>query len=272
MIKIKDFSVRTGFSIRMLRYLEEVGVLIPARDSNNYRIYSPGQIDNALWIKKLQNLGFQLKEIELLNNNPSTDLDVLRNVLRREQEIAEIKSESIPVLKAMVDFLSDGNTTIQEYYKNKKPQNTKMTTLGGEEKFHRTAYSIPILKSIYEDHLTIDANVELMKTDLMKFSEWFENCAYLPIVFSVLKESSFVFGKDISQQFIDGYEQSWKKFLPEMGFRKLNDFSKEDVAQLMGPHDIIIRTTFMYKDTNVKGEIVIPYAPIYTMSQLSNKI
>ena len=273
MIKIKDFSIETGFSIRMLRYLEEVGVLTPTRDDNNYRIYNAAQIEDALWIKKLQNLGIQLKEIELLNgSDPTEHLKVLRNVLIREQEIAEIKSESIPVLKSMVDFLTVKKKTIQEYYKNEIPQSRKMKTLGGEEKFHRTAYSIPILRNIYEDHLTVDANIELIATDLMKFSEWFGDCDYLPNVFSVLKESSFVFGKDINQNFIDGYEQSWKKFLPEMGFSKLDDFAKEDVAQLMGPHDIIIRSTFKYKDTGIEGEIVIPYAPVYTMSQLSNKV
>lgn len=47
MIKIKDFSKETGFSVRMLRYLEEVGVLVPQRDQNNYRSYAYGQIAEA---------------------------------------------------------------------------------------------------------------------------------------------------------------------------------------------------------------------------------
>jgi hypothetical protein len=42
---------------------------------------------------------------------------------------------------------------------------------GGDSKFHRTTYTIPILRNIYEDHLTIDANIELIRTDLMKFQE-----------------------------------------------------------------------------------------------------
>lgn len=272
MIKIKDFSTETGFSIRMLRYLEEVGVLVPSRDSNNYRVYKSEHIEEALWIKKLQNLGIQLKEIEILKGDePTKHLELLKSVLIREQDIAEIRSETIPILKSMVDFIEVKKSTIQEFYKNEVPQNRKMKTLGGDEKFHRTAYSIPILRNIYEDHLTVDANIELIATDLMKFGEWFENCGYLPEVFSVLNESSFVFGREINQNFINGYEVSWKKFLPEMGFKKLDEFLKEDVVQLMGPHDIIIRTTFKYIDTGIEGEIVIPYAPVYTMSQLSNK-
>lgn len=273
MIKIKDFSSETGFSIRMLRYLEEVGVLIPVRDQSNYRVYSAEHIKDAIWIKGLQNLGIQLKEIETLKvNDPKLHLKTLKNVLQREQEIAEIKSETIPVLKSMIDFLIAKETTIQEYYKNEIPKNRKMKTLGGVEKFQRTAYNISILRKIYEDHLTIDANIDLITTDLMKFSEWFNECDYVPMVFSVLNESSFVFGKDINQSFIDGYEQAWKKFLPAMGFIRLEDFSKDDVAQLMGPHDIVIRSIFKYKDTGIEGEIIIPYTPIYTMSQLSIKV
>lgn len=39
----------------------------------------------------------------------------------------------------------------------------------------------------------------------------------------------------------------------------------------MGPHDIVIPSQFKYKETQKEGKIVIPYAPIYTMSQLSKK-
>lgn len=204
-------------------------------------------------------------------NNPKLHLKTLKNVHLREQEIAEIKSETIPVLKSRIDFFAAKETTIQEYYKSEIPPNRKIKTLGGNEKFQRTAYNISILRKIYEDHLTIDANIDLMATDLMKFSKWFNECDYVPMVFSVLNESSFVFGKEINQSFIDGYEQAWKKFLPAMGFIKLEDFSKDDVGQLMGPHEIIIRSIYKHKDSGIEGEIIIPYTPIYTMSQLSFK-
>ena len=74
-----------------------------------------------------------------------------------------------------------------------------------------------------------------------------------------------------SDSFIHGFEIAWRKFLPEIGFKRLSDFSREDISQLMGPHDIVIRTQFTYIETESEGEVVIPYAPIYTMSQLSKK-
>ncbi len=272
MIKIKNFAEQTGYSIRMLRYLEEIGLLTPSRDHNSYRIYNVNQVEEANWIKKLQDLGIQLKEIkELYSDDQKVQLKVLESALSREQEIAEIKSDTIPVLKNIIEFIKKEGNELKTYFEVGRALPKKMRTLGGDEKFHRTAYNIPILKNIYEDHLTIDANIDLIATDLMKFSEWFDNCDYIPDVFTVLRESSFVFGKDINQGFIQGYEKAWKKFLPEMGFKRLDDFIKEDVSQLMGPHDIIIRSTFKYKDTGVDGEIIIPYTPIYTMSQLSNK-
>lgn len=272
MLSIKDFSKKTDYSIRMLRYLEEVGVLTPKRDSNNYRIYSDEQVDLAQKIKRLQNLGVQLKEVEGIQAGDKVkQIEILKRTLLREQEIAEIKSDSIPELKNIIDYISKYDGDIDSYFQNKKTFSKKLRTLGGEEKFHRTAYSIPILRNIYEDHLTIDSNIELIQTDLMKFSEWYLDCDDSVQVFSVLRESSFVFGKNITQKFIDGYELAWKKFLPEMGFMTLEGFQKNDVSQLMAPHDIIIRTTFKYKDSGKEGEIVIPYTPIYTMSQLSNK-
>lgn len=272
MIKIKDFAAKTNFSIRMLRYLEDIKLLIPLRDSNNYRIYSESQVDIARGIKNLQDLGVQLKEIEeLKSDSPEEHFRIVSKVLQREKDIAEIKSETIPELKAIVDTIKSKNITIHQYF-NEKPRDERfLKTIDEDSKFHRTAYKIPILRNIYEDHLTIDANIELIQTDLMKFKEWTEELDYIPCVYSILNESTFVIGSHITQEFINGYEKAWKKYLPKMGFKKLEDFLKEDVEQLFSPHDMVIRSTFRYKDTGVEAQIVIPYTPIYTMSELSNK-
>lgn len=272
MIKIKDFAEKTGFSIRMLRYLEEVEVLVPSREQNNYRVYSTAQIESAKKIKKLQLLGVQLKEIQLLQTNQrAVQITTLENVLRREQEISEMKSDSIPELKNILELLKHSKAELDECIGQKNVALKKFKTLGGDQKFHRTAYNIPILKNIYEDHLTIDANIELICTDLMKFQQWYQECDYPVDVFSVLRESTFVLGKNIDDQFIEGYEQAWRKFLPDMGFKRMEEFTQEDVGQLMGAHDIVIRTQIKYRDSGLTGEIVIPYSPIYTMSQLSHK-
>ena len=65
----EDFAEQTGFSIRMLRYLEEVEVLVPKREESNYRVYCDDQIEAAKKIKKLQVYGVQLKEILIVFRN-----------------------------------------------------------------------------------------------------------------------------------------------------------------------------------------------------------
>lgn len=270
MITIKEFSKKVDYSIRMLRYLEEVGLVIPQRANNNYRFYSEFQISEVNKIKKLQNLGLQLKEIELLlKSNLSEQVATLSNALEREQEIAEIKSDSVPELKVIIDFLNLNKGGIEDYLSKEVERPKKMKTLGDDEKFNRTAYSVPVLKNIYEDHLTIDANIELIATDLLKFKQWYEELKTTPQVFSAFRESSFVFGQNITDAFIEGYETAWKKYLPKVGMQPLEGFNSKEVKDLMGPHDIIIRSSFKYKDTGLEGEIVIPYTPLFSMSMMT---
>lgn len=44
-----------------------------------------------------------------------------------------------------------------------------------------------------------------------------------------------------------------------MGFKKLEDFLREDVEQLFGSHVVVIRFTFKYKDTGMEAQVVTPY-------------
>lgn len=270
MYQIKEFSQTVGLSLRMLRYIEDAGLLIPKRSENNYRIYQNTQVNEAKVIVKLQSLGFQLKEIKNLFDGEQKD-QVVQKVLDRELDIAELKSDSIPELKALLQFIKAGEFDLNIFFETKNAQGRKMKSLWGEEKFHRTAYSIPILRNIYEDHIAIDANIELIATDLMKFGQWLEEASYIPEVFSAFNESSFFFGHNITEDFIRGYEEAWKRFLPPVSLKPLKDFTKGEVKELMGIHDVVIRTEFKYHDTAVAGQIIIPYTPIYTMTELKKR-
>jgi len=270
MIQIKDFSKKSGFSIRMLRYLEEQELLIPIRGDNNYRYYKPEQYEQAEYIKSLQNLGFQLKEIkELQEGKHDDEIRIVTKVLEREKEVAEIKSESIPLLRYLLDQLRESNKPLSNILKSSPEKERKMKTMGGEERFQRIAHSIPLLRTIYEDYIEKEADVELVATDFMKFGQWYDELKSTPQVYSIFSESSFAFGINVQDSFLTGYRKAWKQFLPDIGLNPETDFNKEDVGQLMGIHDIIIRTEFKYKDGSI-GFIVIPYTPIFTMTRFKN--
>ncbi len=64
MFKIQEFSERTGISKRMLRYLEEQGLLIPERRENDYRLYTAEHLSEIRWILFWQRLGFSFVQIK----------------------------------------------------------------------------------------------------------------------------------------------------------------------------------------------------------------
>lgn len=97
MFKIGEFSKITQVSVRMLRYYDENNLLKPAAiDSiTGYRQYLAGQIDDLNRIVFLRDMGFGVKEIREMVQNPDTDkikkyleaqLQKTRDTIRDEEE------------------------------------------------------------------------------------------------------------------------------------------------------------------------------------------
>lgn len=71
MLKIGDFSKLSRVSIRMLRYYDKIGLLVPKSIDNftNYRYYSEDQLPVAERITALRDMGFSLATVsEILKN------------------------------------------------------------------------------------------------------------------------------------------------------------------------------------------------------------
>jgi MerR family transcriptional regulator, copper efflux regulator len=75
-LTIADAAARTGWSARMLRYLETVGLVVPARTAAGYRIYGTGEL-------------LQLRQLKLLRQRFGLELDEVAFAarLRREPEL-----------------------------------------------------------------------------------------------------------------------------------------------------------------------------------------
>lgn len=119
MLKIGDFSKLSRISIRMLRYYDEMGLLVPEQvdDFTGYRYYSENQLPKAGRIQALKNLGFGLSVIqEILDNydNPEA-MEQFLQIRRKElyEEEKEIKGR-IRLLDSTLEWLrKDG--TIMNY-------------------------------------------------------------------------------------------------------------------------------------------------------------
>jgi MerR family transcriptional regulator, copper efflux regulator len=59
-----EVARKTGFPAPTIRYYEEIGLLKkPTRQTSGYRAYSSKTVDELLFVKKAQALGFSLDEI-----------------------------------------------------------------------------------------------------------------------------------------------------------------------------------------------------------------
>lgn len=57
--------------------------------------------------------------------------------------------------------------------------------------------------------------------------------------------------------------------LREGQMNEVSGFELEDISQLMGTHDIIIRAKFI-DDKGSEGVVVTPYAPVFAMAKIRN--
>ncbi|MDW6004748.1 MerR family transcriptional regulator [Vibrio mangrovi] len=62
-MKISELSKRTQVSIRMIRYYEERGLLIPTRTASGYRQFTAEHIEQINKIKILKDVGFTIEDI-----------------------------------------------------------------------------------------------------------------------------------------------------------------------------------------------------------------
>jgi len=75
-LTIGEAAARTGWSARMLRYLEAVGLVVPTRTGGGYRVYGNAEL-------------LQLTELRLLREQYGLELDEVAFAarLRREPEL-----------------------------------------------------------------------------------------------------------------------------------------------------------------------------------------
>ncbi len=52
-LTINEAAFTTGWSARMLRYVEQAGLVAPARSASGYRLYGPGQLQRLRTLKEL---------------------------------------------------------------------------------------------------------------------------------------------------------------------------------------------------------------------------
>ena len=112
--KISDIATLTGLSIPTLRYYEEIGLLHPARNATNYRVFTDDDLRWIAFIKRAKATGMSLTKIIdyaiLREKGDSTILDRI-NILVEQETILQLEQDK---LQAHITFLQDKKA----YYEN----------------------------------------------------------------------------------------------------------------------------------------------------------
>lgn len=125
LLKIGDFSKRTGASIRTLRYYDEIDLFKPSEIDlfTNYRYYSEEQIEDLNLINELKDVGFSLDEIKNYWNNFDND-----KMLQKKQELLnEIDNINTKIRK--VDYLRSNIVNGKIILNNKIKERNKVKSL-----------------------------------------------------------------------------------------------------------------------------------------------
>lgn len=109
-LSIKEFEQRTGISAYTLRYFDKIGLLLPRRDMNGYRMYTIAQIAIAEMIMILQRANVPNKNIKRLlqqysNGNTIAELRLHEAGLAAEIAALQKTRQQLQEHIAMLDMI-----------------------------------------------------------------------------------------------------------------------------------------------------------------------
>lgn len=114
MKKVSEVSKLAGISVRTLHYYDEIGLLVPKTMENGYRLYDHECLDTLQQILFFRELGFSLKEIKSILDNPDFDRD---DALQKHKHLLELKRNRLDELIYLVDKSLKGerNMSFKEF-------------------------------------------------------------------------------------------------------------------------------------------------------------
>lgn len=114
MKKVSEVSKLAGISVRTLHYYDEIGLLVPKIMENGYRLYDDECLEVLQQILFFRELGFSLKEIKSILDNPDFDRD---DALQKHKHLLQLKRNRLDELIDLVDKSLKGerNMSFKEF-------------------------------------------------------------------------------------------------------------------------------------------------------------
>lgn len=112
-MRIGELETRSGASRHTLRYYEQIGLISPMRQSNNYRAYTAQTLQDLDFIQRAQSMGFSLAEIgQILDAQRNQTIDCAEGAKLIEKKMAEIR-QKIADLKNIYRYLGEERANLE---------------------------------------------------------------------------------------------------------------------------------------------------------------
>lgn len=106
-LTIQEAAATTGWSARMLRYIEDAGLVVPARSHSGYRLYGPAEL------QRLRTLRHLLEEFSIELSDVGFALR-----LRNDQELSDAVTAWLVAPAIRPDEVSDSGWLAYEQHKH----------------------------------------------------------------------------------------------------------------------------------------------------------
>ena len=114
MTTIGEAAALTGLTVRTLHHYDEIGLVRPSdRSEAGYRLYSRADLERLQEVLGWRALGFSLKEIGRMLDDPAHDR---MSSLRRQRELVAAEADRLARLRAALDAAIDHEQEIEEMF------------------------------------------------------------------------------------------------------------------------------------------------------------
>lgn len=98
-MNISETAKQAGLSVKTIRYYEEIGLILPARDNNGYRNFKHDDLHQLAFIARSRSLGFNIDDCRTLltlfsdDSRASSDVKELAqsHLQRIDQKLSELQ-------------------------------------------------------------------------------------------------------------------------------------------------------------------------------------
>ena len=110
-MNIGQAAAESGLPVKTLRYYEEIGLVAPERSAgNDYRVYSPSDVEHLCFLQRARAVGFSLEACrELLNlyRDPSRRCSQVKALLLKKIQHVEIQLQDLEILRSILMHMAE---------------------------------------------------------------------------------------------------------------------------------------------------------------------